>query len=254
MDPLGIEVASLGVGDIAGENKPLFKQLSDIVFSEDPRKTYNALIKQIKGSENALVLIKAKKEHVSEYTKGVSEETVKLQQLYKDISAIIRKKIEDCLKETKKLVPLHEELVLVRKCIDKVKADMAYFKIPSKFPKCIGLCEEERSRRKVFCKVATELAEQLERIFDGESKLRDYFNRKYGKYVPKEMLPDLNNVVPTLRLSEMLKKSGVVGLAMTEEQQAEALEKYYGSYLAEKEKAAENTKAYKEMKAKTNKD
>jgi len=216
-------------------DKYLLRQLNDAVFLEDTKKVYEPVIKNVKAKEkNMLEKIEETNKFFLNYNKKLLDETHELQKTYKEVSEQLNKKIKESLEEVNKLIKLFEEIALVIKGAERIKNDMAYFKIPDKFPKCEKKCQSELERRQVFNKLAIEYAEQLETLFDTEIKLRDEFQKKYGKYIPKEVFPQLNYAIPSIKLTTMLKKCKI-NIDTEEDKEDTIINKYFKECVVKKE-------------------
>lgn len=221
------------------KDKYLMRQPTDPIPFEDLKSIYDSALSEARQKKpNAAEAVKSKNEFLANYSKRLEEEILSSQQLYKEVAEMLSKKIEENLEELNKLLKLLEEIQLVTKGAERIKSDMAYFKIPHKFHSSAKKCEKELKRRKVFNRLAIEKAEELEKLFNTEIGLREAFQKKYGKYVPKELYPQLAFAVPSLRLAEMLRKCDI-NVSMTEEKAQVIINQYYKGHESKKENNSE---------------
>eukprot|EP00826_Nyctotherus_ovalis_P017826 TRINITY_DN15270_c0_g1_i5.p1 TRINITY_DN15270_c0_g1~~TRINITY_DN15270_c0_g1_i5.p1 ORF type:complete len:640 (-),score=198.89 TRINITY_DN15270_c0_g1_i5:63-1982(-) len=217
------------------KDKYLMRQPTDPIPFEDLKGIYDSALSEIRQKKpNAIEVVKSKNEFFANYSKRLEEEIQSSQQLYKEVAEMLSKKIEENLEEINKLIKLLEEIQLVTKGAERIKSDMAYFKIPYKFPNSAKKCEKELKRRKVFNRLAVEKAEELEKLFNTEIALREAFQKKYGKYIPKELYPQLAFAVPSLRLAEMLRRCDI-DVSITEEKAQTIINQYYKVHEGKKE-------------------
>jgi len=245
--PISLDVGALGVEEITGEKiKPIVRQTSDIVFNEDPLLVYKRTLEETKlnlNSESAIPHILTTKDYMKGYIKTISEETEKLKQVLKEISELLRKKNEEMQKETRKLIQLYENLIIVQKSLSKISSDVSYLKIPQKFEKSAAVCKIELLRRKVFTQIALDFSRQFERLFEEELGQRKIFQNKTGKYVPKVFFSELKYTIPELRISEMLQKCNIK-YDVDDSQKSEIIKKYYQTAISDYEK---NIEKYSEI-------
>ncbi len=195
--------------------------------------------KRVEGIKKLLKLVMERREFLSDYITKLEEENKKMQTMHKELASGVRGRVEELVKANKKCMQLHEELGLVGACIAKVKRDMCYFKIPKKIQNCVVHAEDELLRRKVFFQVASELAVQIETLFDEEARYRAGFLNKYGKYMPRQIFPQLGHTVPTIRLSAALSQGEVQGV-ITETQRAEVMDRCFRGYMESVERSAQH--------------
>lgn len=264
---LSIEIASL---DANVSDKPhLKRQMTEMILTEDNEKIYKETVEEIKAirsklleqeisKENKLELvkkavmqIKKKGNFIVDYNKSLAEENNKLLGILNGLIEKMKEKIEESFLQSQKLLHLHNELRVIASALEKVSQDKCYLKIPLKFAESISNAKQELLRREVFIKIAFELANQIEYLFKEEAKNRDAFYKKYGKYIPKQLFPQLGFTLPRLNLTEMLKQSEIPELYKELSiEQREAIElKYFQKYFLKRKEKEETEQKLKEETA-----
>jgi hypothetical protein len=84
----------------------------------------------------------------------------------------------------------------LEKLVKKLEEEESFLDKPSKFPEAYQAALIEKERRHLFSGAIAYTEEKLELLSKSEQHKRDRFAKKYGRYLPKDLLPQLQKKAP----------------------------------------------------------